>query len=113
MDEFVLSTNGIINQIQYYGSEYIHYHIVDSIFTIIVGMVFLLITTGLLWLAFKYRYSYKNTDGENYIGMISFAASMITGMVSMVSLIIGWYNYTIWRQVPVGAAIQQILDMGR
>ena len=147
MNEFVLSMNGIINQMQYYGNEFIRYHIIDSIFTIIIGMIFLAITTCGLWISFKYRYTntekavievlenlkiavnnnkyatadiyqelidkIKDNESKNFWGIVSFLSSMFMGVIAIISLIVGWYNYIIWREVPVGAAIQQILDKCR
>ena len=107
MNETVVSMNGIINQMQYYGEEFVRYHITDSIITIIFGLVFLIITTVGLWLTFKFEKEYEPDKS-----MFCIIGSMITGTVSIVTLIIGWYNYIIWKTVPVGAAIQQILDMG-
>lgn len=106
MNETVVSMNGIINQMQYYGEEFVRYHIVESIVTIIVGLIFLIITTIGIWLLFK-----KMDDLDVSIGGIYFIIIIATATISIISLLIGWYNYIIWKTVPVGAAVQQILDV--
>lgn len=147
MNEFILSANGIAAQMQYYGAEFVEYHIMDSIWTIVIGMIFLIIATCLLWISYRYKNTSiksdqilkfleeikvqlrknkypslytcqcvideiekRNDEREMLWCGIGFIITMITGAVGLVCLLVGWYNYTIWRMVPIGATIQQILD---